>query len=354
MSPQHADATLITPGFVNAHVHPGKTSWGSGWLSRKPARTLAELIANDLETQLGYRQGVVQRMGALVRDAIASGTTAMRAHVDFGPQIGLENIHGARAVAEQYRELIDLQIVAFPQFGLLRNPGAVPLLEAALTEGADMVGGIDPGGIEGDLHGHLDVVFGLAEKHGRDVDIHVHDLGETGLGELREIAARTTALGMQGRVTVGHAFALCEAPSAALEATLQALAEAGIWVATCALGADPVPDLDLFAKHGVRLALGTDGIRDAWSPFGTASMVDRTHLLAYRTGAITDAQLERCLDIATLEGARMMGLEHTQATAQGDGVYFTAEHRAQLVVDRPAPCKVVRNGVHIATHGRLG
>ncbi|GAA1407495.1 cytosine deaminase [Glutamicibacter uratoxydans] len=344
---------LIVPGFVNAHVHPDKTSFGSTWLHRKPAHSLKDLISNDLETQLAYADSVETRMGALVQDAIASGVTAMRAHVDFGPQIGLKNIHGAAAVAEKYKEMIDIQIVAFPQFGLLSNPGAVDLLEAALGEGAQLVGGIDPEGLEQDLHGHLDVVFGLAEKYGRRADIHVHDTGEVGYREIQEIARRTQALGMNGQVTIGHAFALADAPSAELERTLDAVAEAGIWIATCALGSDPVPDLDLLAKHGVNVDLGTDGVRDAWSPFGTASMMDRAHLLAYRTNAITDEQLERCLDIATIEGAKMMGIDRVLNPVQGDGAYFEAEHRAQLVVDRPAAYQVVRGGVQIAANGRL-
>jgi len=344
---------VIVPGFVNAHVHPDKTSFGSNWLHRKPAHSLKDLIANDLEAQLAYTDSVEHRMGTVVEDAIASGVSAMRAHVDFGPQIGLKNIHGAAAVAEKYKDLIDIQIVAFPQFGLLSNPGAVDLLEAALGEGAQLVGGIDPEGLENDLHGHLDVVFGLAEKYGRMADIHVHDAGEVGYREIQEIARRTQALGMQGKVTIGHAFALADAPSAELERTLDAVAESGIWIATCALGSDPVPDLELMAKHGVQMVLGTDGIRDSWSPFGTASMMDRAHLLAYRSGAITDQQLEHCLDIATIEGAKMMGIEHILNPLPGDGVYFEAEHRAQLVVDRPAAFKVVRNGVQIAADGAL-
>lgn len=347
---------LITPGFVDAHIHPDKTSWGSAWLSRKPAASLSDLISNDMATQLAYRDSVEHRMGALVEQAIANGTTAMRAHIDFGTRIGLKNIHAARSVAEKYRELLDLQVVAFPQFGLLTDPGSVELLEAALTEGADLVGGIDPVGLEHDLHGHLDVVFGLSQKHGRDIDIHVHDMGPEGLAELREIASRTKALGLRDRVTVGHAFAICEAASADLEHTLEALAEAGVWIATCALGPDPVPDLDLLEKHGVKLALGSDGVRDAWSPFGTGSMVDRMHLLGYRTGAITDAELRRCFEIATSGGARLLGIDRVldfdPATAT-DYVQFDQPGIAQLVVDRPVPAAVVRGGHRVAAAGAL-
>ncbi|MCF3140601.1 amidohydrolase [Paenarthrobacter sp. AR 02] len=338
---------LTTPGFVDAHIHPDKTTWGSGWLSRQPANDLATLIRNDLQAQLAAAASVEERAFALMKQAVLNGTMAMRAHVDVGPQIGLKNIHGVRAAAERLSSVLDVQIVAFPQFGLLSNPGTVELMEASLGEGADVVGGIDPESLDGDVHGHLDAVFGLAGRHSRDVDIHLHDTGAAGLAQLRLIAQRTMAEGMQGRVTVGHAFALSDSNQPELGATLDVMAEAGMWMATCALGADPVPVLDVLEHHGVRVALGSDGVRDAWSPFGTGSMVDRMHLLGYRTGALTDSDLERCFRIATTSGAELLNapaIKEFTGTASADRLEFAAESIPELVVDRPSPLAVIRNG----------
>ncbi|MCP2048598.1 UNVERIFIED_ORG: cytosine deaminase [Paenarthrobacter nicotinovorans] len=338
---------LVTPGFVDAHIHPDKTTWGSPWLSRRAAATLEDLISNDLRAQLAYQDSVEERAFALMRQAVLSGTMAMRAHVDVATQIGLRNIHGVSAAAERLAPYLDVQIVAFPQFGLLSNQGTLDLVEASLSEGADLVGGIDPASLDGDLHGHLDAVFALANKYGRDVDIHLHDSGPEGLAQVRLIAERTVAEGMQGRVTVGHGFALCDPSQPGLGAALDAMATAGMWLATCALGADPVPVLDLVGKHGVRVALGSDGVRDAWSPFGSGSMVDRTHLLGYRTGALTDAELERCFRIATADGAELLGSAAVAAffgPGSADRVEFAAHSIPELVVDRPSPMRVVRAG----------
>lgn len=342
---------LATPGFVDAHIHPDKTTWGSGWLSRLPAHSLTDLIGNDLRAQLAFPASVEQRAYALMSHAVLNGTMAMRAHVDVAPQIGLKNIHGVRAAAERLAPFLDVQVVAFPQFGLLSNPGTLDLMKASLAEGADLVGGIDPESVDGDLNGHLDTIYALANKHGRDLDIHLHDVGAEGLRQLQVIAKRTVAEGMQGRVTIGHGFALCDASQSALEPTLDAMAEAGIWMATCALGADPVPDLDLMERHGVKVALGSDGVRDAWSPFGTGSMMDRAHLLAYRTGASTDAELERCFRSATSTGAELLGSAEVKSfsgPASPDRLEFAANSVPELVVDRPAPLRVVRGGRAVA------
>lgn len=338
---------LSTPGLVDSHIHPDKTSWGGAWMSRRPASTLAELIENDRASQFSFDLSVEERAFALLSHAVENGTLAMRAHVDVSPEIGLANVEGVRAAAERLAPFLTVQIVAFPQFGLLTNPGALDAMAAALDAGADLVGGIDPVGIEHDLHGHLDAVFGLADQKGRDLDIHLHDGGETGLEEIREIAARTIAGGRQGRVTIGHAFALCDTSLPSLGCTLDAVAEAGIWIATCALGPDPVPDIDLLERHGVRLVAGSDGVRDSWSPFGTASMVDRAHLLGYRTGAMTDADLERVFRLASTAGGEMLGLPEIadwSGADSGTRLEFEAEHVAQLVVDRPAPVRVLRDG----------
>lgn len=336
---------LAAPALVDAHIHPDKTTWGTPWNSRKPASTLADLIQNDRDAT--FDTSTEERAHALLSNAVRNGTLAMRAHVDVSTHSGVDHVVAVRAAADRLASHLTVQIVAFPQFGLLTDPGAIDFMREALNVGADLVGGIDPAGIEGDVHGHLDAVFGLATQAGREVDIHLHDGGELGLEQIREIARRTLALGMQGRVAIGHAFAACDTSLASLPETLDLVAEAGVWLTTCALGADPVPDLDLFERHGVRLALGSDGVRDSWSPYGNGSMVDRVHLLGYRTGALTDADLERCYRLGSTAGGEMLGLPELATWGGPDSatrLEFEATSVAQLVADRPAPSHVFRNG----------
>jgi len=339
---------LLSAGaLVDAHIHPDKTGWGDRWMNRRPAATLGDLIENNIRALAEYGESVEDRAYALMSHALRNGTLAMRAHVDVGTETGLAHVEGVRAAAERIGSALTVQIVCFPQFGLLTNPGTLELMAASLDGGADIVGGIDPLGLEGDVAGHLDAVFGLAERAGRDLDIHLHDGGEDGLAQIREIATRTRASGMQGRVTVSHAFALCDGSLPSLRATLDEVAAARLWITTCALGPDPVPDLGLLESHGVQLAAGSDGVRDSWSPFGTGSMVDRAHLLGYRTGAVTDADLERCYRIASIDGGRMLGIPDLTLEAGATSatrLEFDSPTIAQLVVDRPAPVRVIRHG----------
>ena len=125
---------------------------------------------------------------------IGFGTGALRTHVDIDADVKLAGLEAVLRIAERYRDRIGIEVVAFPQSGILREAGAADLLAAALGAGADLVGGLDPAGIDGDVEGHLGIVFGLAERHGRGVDIHLHDPGPLGAFELRQIAARTRAM----------------------------------------------------------------------------------------------------------------------------------------------------------------
>ncbi|KKF03328.1 amidohydrolase family protein [Mycolicibacterium obuense] len=345
-----APPIVVAAPLVDAHIHPDKSSWGGPWLSRDRADTLRDFIDNDVRTQAAYTRSVEDRALALFRTAAGQGTRAMRAHVDVGPACGVANVHGVRAAADRLRGVLDVEIVAFPQQGLLTAPGTFDLLDAALGEGADVVGGIDPEGLEGDVDGHLDAVFGLAAKHGADVDIHLHDGGDAGLDQTRRIAARATAEGMGPRVTVSHAFAVAAATGDALTSIADDVAAAGIWLVTCALGGDPVLPVRFLRERGVNVAVGSDGVRDAWTPFGSGSMLDRAHLLSYRTDAMTDADLELAYDACSTAGAKLLRIT---TDPSGDRIEYPGECLAQVVIDRPTPIRVLRDGDEIARDGVL-
>ena len=298
---------LLLPAFVDGHIHLDKTHWGAPRLPHVEGRSVRERIAAERVQRRQVALPIEARASALVRTLIANGTTRARSHVDIDNDVGLANLEAVLKVREAYRDWIDIQLVAFPQSGVVTEDGAPDLMAAALRAGADLVGGLDPAGFDGDVKGQLDIVFGLAERFGRGIDIHLHDGGETGAAELRDIAERTIAAGMQGRVAVSHAFALGTLAPRLFEETADRLARAEVAIMTSCPPSAPVPPVGALRERGVTVFAGSDNIRDCWSPYGNGDMLDRAAIIAERHEMFTDRELEDAFALATREADKALG-----------------------------------------------
>jgi len=173
-----------------------------------PGERIRDYVEN--ERRLWRELGLSSQTQSIMqfRAALAAGTTHIRSHVDIDPETGAGHFEGVLAAREAYRDFLTVQLVAFPQGGLLTRPGALQMMEDAVKLGADCVGGLDPSTVERDPVRHLDTVFGLADRYGVEVDIHLHEPGVLGAFAVELIAERAKALGMQGRVTISHVFCL--------------------------------------------------------------------------------------------------------------------------------------------------
>lgn len=349
-----ADGCLALSGLVDGHAHLDKTLLGLPWRPHSAGPGLGGLIENE---RTGRRElpPVVDRAGVLLDRYIASGTTLIRTHVDVDLDNGLSAIEGVLEAAALRSRQIDVQVVAFPQSGMIVAPGTADLIEAAVASGADFVGGIDPAGFDGDPISHLDTIFGIAERQGCGVDLHLHDRGALGRWQLGLVVERTKALSMAGRVMVSHAFCLCDGDPA-IPGLVAQLGEAGIALATVAPGhVDPLP-LDLIDANGVAICLGQDGVRDLWSPWGDGDMLARAGLMAWRAGYRSDADIERCVAIATSRGASAIGVaDHELAPGgRGDLVLVDVAGPAEAAVTHPARMMVVKRGSITHTHASFG
>lgn len=191
---------IALPTLVDAHIHPDKTAWGEPWVTRNPAGSIAEYTAEDVKLHRALRTPLKVRAERLMGHAVTRGTRAMRAHVDIAPAYDLVGVEGVGSARRALRHALDVEIVAFPQHGVIRTPGTEELLEEAARSGAiDRVGGIDPIGFDEALDEQLDIVFGIADRHGVGVDIHLHERAATGLESLRAIIERTRALSLGAR-----------------------------------------------------------------------------------------------------------------------------------------------------------
>jgi cytosine/creatinine deaminase len=304
------DGTLLSAAFVEGHIHLDKSFVGGGWRPHVPGDALDERIAAEarLLAEADAEVPVAERALALVRQIAAYGTGWVRSHVDVHTEVGLAGVEMLLALRERCADLVELQIVAFPQRGVIADPGAAALLDAALSAGAEVIGGLDPAGFDGDVDGQLDVIFDLAARHAAGIDIHLHDPGELGTSQLRRIAERTERAGMAGRVAVSHAYALGAVEAGELARTADALARAGVSIMTNAPGTGPMPPVLALRDAGVTVFAGSDNIRDAWWPYGNGDMLERASMIGYRQGLYTDDELRVAWDLATGAAARALGL----------------------------------------------
>ncbi|MEU4446274.1 amidohydrolase [Actinosynnema sp. NPDC050801] len=345
---------VLLPAFTDAHAHLDSTRLGLPFRPHSAGDGLAELIDNDRRNWRSAEASVGRRATHTLGRTIACGATHVRSHAQVDVDSGLDKLEGVLAAREEHAARAHVEVVAFPQCGILREKGTADLLDAALRAGADLVGGLDPAGYDRDPVRHLDVVFGLAEKHQRGVDVHLHDAGTLGAFQVELICDRVQALGMQGRVTISHAFALSTVDSDRQRRLVELLAEHDVAVTTVAPGArEPLP-LRQLRWAGVRVGLGQDGIRDYWSPYGNGDMLDRTWQLAHRNGFRRDDLVEMCVDVATRGGAAVLGrtLGLTER-APADLVVVPGDTVTAAVMDRAPRTLVVHEGRVVAADGEV-
>jgi cytosine deaminase len=346
---------LVLPGLVEAHCHLDKTLWGTQWVSHSAGDSLAERFANDRRRRFELGIPSVEHITALLERMVGAGTSYVRTHTDVDPEMGLAGIEAVRAASARFAGRVTVQQVAFPQHGLLTNPGTAELLEAALKEGVETIGGLDPAGVDRDPIRHLDVVFGLAERYGAGVDFHLHDGGSLGAWELELIADRTVATGLRGRVTVSHAYGFSEIDEAQQGRLIDRLVEADVTILTAAVYSFPVPPIKRLRAAGVNVACGHDGIRDLWGPYGTGDMLERAMHVAYRSGFRRDDDIELALEAATYGGARALGLQSygLEPGAPADLVVLAASTPAEAVAARPQRDLVLKAGRIIVRDGQV-
>ncbi|MBX9751445.1 MAG: amidohydrolase family protein [Roseococcus sp.] len=341
---------LVLPGLVEGHCHLDKTLWGQPWWRNEVGPSLMDRINNEKATRRAIGMDAMREGRALCEAHLAAGTTRLRSHVDVDEESRLTHVEKLLALQEEMRGRIEIQLVAFPQSGILRTPGVEAWLDTALRLGCDAVGGLDPSLIDRDPVRHLDIVFKLAERHAKPVDIHLHEAGELGAFSMELIAERALALGMQGRVVISHGFALGDVPAARADALLAQLAEAGVAICTSVPPSRAVPPLKRARELGVTLFAGNDNIRDTWSPHNAPDMLARAGMVALKYELRRDEDVALALEAVTFSGARACGFaDYGLAVGdRADLVVMRAESVAEAVVTRRAPEMVVSAGRVVA------
>lgn len=347
---------VALPRLTDSHLHLDKTLLGERWSPHLTGGSIAERIRLEIDVLASPDiEDLFRRGERLLKMAVANGSTRIRSHVDISAGLGLSRLDALLALREAYRDVADISFVAFPQEGVLSSPGTAELLDEALSMGVEAIGGLDPVTRDGNMDGQLDVVFGLAAKYASRVDIHLHDPEEIGTSTMREIAARTIALDLQGKVAISHGYALGMVDERELERTAIPLVEAGVTLISNVPGKEPRPRYDALVDLGMNVVFASDNVRDSWSPFGKADMLERVALAGYLLGWDEDARLLSGLAHVTTAPALALGDEPAQLRP-GDPADFTlvpAGSYLEAIVSQPSGRIVYRGGRVVSNQGQV-
>ncbi|MGW1408893.1 amidohydrolase [Streptomyces sp. NPDC002403] len=346
---------LALPGFINAHAHLDKSWWGQPWVSYGGEATTQGRISHERAERDGLGIPSPSSATAVLGEFLRHGTTAVRSHVDVDLGVGLRGIEVVREAVASFGGAVEVEIVAFPQDGVMRRPGVLELLDRAAAAGASAIGGLDPASIDRDPVAQLDGLFGIAERRGVGLDIHLHDGGDLGAFQIELIIDRTLRTGLNGKVTVSHGFALGELPENRQRKLIEACEEAGVsWATVAPVRTAPLPWRGM-RDHGVPIGLGTDGIRDLWSPYGDGDLLRVALNFARLHGLRTDEELAHAVELASTRAA---GFVHREvhdivAGARADIVLVDAENVQDALVRSPRRQLVVAGGRVVVQDGEL-
>lgn len=352
---------LVTPPLVDAHLHLD-LCFTEDLLPANESGTLREAIGLwDQAKRALQPHDVAQRAAAAVIEEVGFGTGAIRSHVDVGGNAELRLCEGVLAARSATERLCDIQTVAFPQDGLIRDPKARENMHAALRAGVDVVGGIPHyERTPADGRKHLEFVFELAEKYDRDIDVHIDETDDPTSRNTAELAALTIERNWQGRVTASHVCALSSYNDVYAKQVIDLLAEARINVVT-----NPGVNLHLQGRfdtypkrrgltrvrellaRGVMVAAGQDCIRDPFYPLGNGCLLDQAFLVAHADHLSAPALLRVALAMVSTIPGGFTGLapDALERGAPASFCIFSVEDWRDLIRLRPRPAAVFHRGV---------
>ncbi len=354
-----ADGALVIPSFVNAHMHLDKVYTldllGDAAVTAYTGEQMGGSMASiELASAVkdSYDEATIE---AKARRCLLSGLRHGLRHVlafaDVDTRAGLRGVTPLLRLRAEFYGVIDLQVVAFPQDGLLRDPGAEDLVREAVELGADVVGGIP--WIEytdADAREHVRRMCELAASTGRRVAMLVDDAGDPALRTTEMLATAMLEFGLRGRGIANHARALGQYRPPSLLRLARLAREAGLgFVSDPQTGPLHLPLFELLAE-GLPVALGQDDCEDAYYPFGQQNMLEVVFLAAHLLNACVSPRLDALLDAVTTTAARVMGIDGhgLEPGCRADLVVLEGATVREAVARHAAPRCVIASGRVVA------
>ncbi|MDB5516673.1 MAG: Cytosine deaminase [Tardiphaga sp.] len=359
-----ADGRMAIPGFVEPHIHLDKALVSE----RAPINvsgTLTEAIEILWEIKRNYTVDEIgDRASRVVARAIENGISRLRTHVDVDPIGGTRPAEGLIRTRERFRDLIDIQIVAFPQEGIVKSPGTEALMREVMKLGVDVVGGMPFNEASPqDSRRHIELVFGIARDFDADIDMHVDETDDPAARTLEVLAELTIANGWQGRVTAGHTCALASYPKDYADHVIGRLHAAGVnMIANPATNLMLQGRLDDYPKRrgvtrvkellaaGVNVACGQDCVHDTFYPFGQNDPLEIAFLLCHASQMSQPDEIQTVMDMVTTNGAKALRIAEFSVAvgAVADLVVLDARDAREAFATRAPRRWVIRKGRMVA------
>ncbi|PWI47901.1 cytosine deaminase [Candidatus Heimdallarchaeota archaeon B3_Heim] len=321
-----AEQSLVTESLISPHIHLDKVLIGD-IIEPNQSGTLWEAIQKTWEVKRKYTvENIKKRASEVIHNQIKFGVTHIRTHVDIDSIGGLMPLKGLLATKEAFKDIIDLQIVAFPQEGILKDEGTEEMLEKALELGGmDMVLGGMPHNEFTEEHSkkHVNILLSLAKKYDVSIDSHTDETDDPNSRTLQYLAARAIDENYQGKITVDHICALSSYDNYHAARVIELVKKARINVVTNPptnmvlqgrldtgaqrVGITRVKEL---LSAGVNVTVGQDCVHDPYYPFGNGDMLEVANLLGHAAKMTTISEIDVLYDTITKNAAKTMDVEH--------------------------------------------
>lgn len=347
---------VLIPGLVESHIHLDKALIADRLPNKSGTLKEALEVTGKLKSTF-TREDIRDRATRALEMLIKNGTTYVRTHSEFDPIGGFHGFETIMELKEKYKKVIEMQVVAFPQEGIIKSPGTEEMMYRAMDMGADIVGGVPYNDTSAEKH--IDIVFEIAKKYDKDIDLH-QDFKDGPEGQSIEYLCRKTIdEGFIGRVSVGHLTSLGGMPTEQLKPIIELMAKAQINVMSL-----PMTDLHLGGRNddfnvrramtpirklrdgGINVVLASNNIRNPFTPYGNGDMMllAAVGIAAGHLGGADD--LHTVLPMLTTGPAKAMKLQKYGIGVGNKATFVLLDslRYQEAVIDVPAKLLVVKDG----------
>ena len=353
-----AEGAMVSPAFIEPHFHL-ENSVMPEFVNKSGTLGEAIRIAEEIKDQL-TAQDIMRRSTIALREAILNGVLWMRDHTDVDEVAKLDLLKAVVEVRERFKPVIDMQIVAFPQFGLADNPESVDLVWEAMDAGADLVGGVPHREKDMDKAARqIEIAFEIAQAKNADIDMHVDETDDPYWHTLELLAEKTIETGYQGRVTAGHCCSMAAWDERLFQRILPKLVEAKVNICTntpvnlviqgredghpARRGIARVKDL---LEAGVNVTCGQDDLQNMFYPFGNMDMLSVANFVAHTAHMSSQQEIKDAFDMPRYRAADVLRLKGygVEAGNRANLVLFNANSAADALRRQPDRLFVIREG----------